>query len=260
MQCSKCGYVLGELDTECLRCRRAGGGAPPIARPGTAQVSSPLPAPAMSAPAASVPVVEEKECPRCGKATGIAASLCDKCGYEYRPEESRAERYQALLAEESRAAAPPSALQRTIPPYVSWSLIGVCLVAVLGASYAMLATPLIGRSDFQDSMDSPVIALRHPKPHRPAPLQSVTYKVTGTATQATVTYRGADAAAVSPPAPVPLPWTEAVKLKPGSALSLSAKPTDAGGTVQTEIDVDGAARKQSGTPGADGATSVTDTL
>ena len=265
MQCSKCGYVLADLETECLRCKRAGNGAVPTVRlqappVPTAQALAASAAPAPG-PAVTEPSAGEKECPRCGKATAPDATACDKCGYEYHPGESRAERYQALLAEESRTrAAPPPALHRTVSPYVSWGLIGVCLLAVFGAGYAMLVAPLLGRGDSQDAMDSPVITLHRHKPRHPVPLKTVSYKVAGTAAQATVTYRGADGSPVTLPAPVTLPWTQTVKLKPGSDLSLSARPSDAGGTVTTEIDVDDVARKQADSPAADGTTSVTDTL
>ena len=138
MQCSRCGYVLGEFETDCLRCKRTGGGTIPVTR---LQAAPALTAAGRPAGRAREPAGDEKECPRCGKATAGAAAACDKCGYEYRPGESQAERYQALLAEEARTPAPPPALQRTVSPYVSWGLIGVCLLAVLGASYAMLIDP-----------------------------------------------------------------------------------------------------------------------
>ena len=256
MQCSKCGYVLGEFETECLRCKRTGGGAIPVTR----LQAAPVLTAGATAGAVREPASDEKECPRCGKATGGAAAACDKCGYEYRPDESRSERYQALLAEEARTPASPPALHRTVPPYVSWGLIGACLLAVLGAGYSMLLTPLLGRSASQDSMASPVIFLHHRKPRHTGALRAVAYKVTGTAAQAIVTYRGEDGAPVTLPAPVALPWAETLKLKPGSDLSLSARPADANGTVVAEIDVDDVARKQADAVGPDGATSVTDTL
>ena len=256
MQCPKCGYVLGEFETDCLRCKRAGNGTIPVTR---LQVAPVLTAQAAT-PAMREPAADEKECPRCGKAADAGVAACDKCGYEYRPGESQAERYQALLAEEARTPAPTPALRRTVSPYVSWGLIGVCLLAVLGASYSMLAPPLAGRSAFQESMDSPVISLHRHKPRHAGALRAVAYKVTGTASQAIVTYRGEDGALVSLPVPVSLPWTEALKLKPGSDLSLSVRPAAADGTVVAEIDVDDVARKQSNTAGTDGATSVSDTL
>ena len=244
MQCPKCGYVMGEWETECLRCRRAGGDAPAVTPP---------------APAAPAVREEEKECPRCGKATPAGTTLCDKCGYEYQPEGGRAERYQALVAEEARAAA-PSALRRTVPPFVSWLLIAVCLLAMGGVGWKMFGGLVTGQ-DYEDSdIASPVALMaRHRAPHAGTAI-TVTYKVTGTVPQAVVAYRGADGVNVAPPEAVALPWTQALKFKSGASLALSAKPTVAGGTVTAEIDVDGVPRKQAATPGANGLTSVSATL
>ena len=114
MQCPKCGYVMGELDTQCLRCRGKG-----------LAVQTAPPPPSVTAQAMRE---EEKECPRCGKAARASVMLCDKCGYEYQPEVGRAERYQALVAEEARAAPPAVRLRQTLPPAASWSIIAVCLL------------------------------------------------------------------------------------------------------------------------------------
>ena len=96
--------------------------------------------------------------------------------------------------------------------------------------------------------------------HKSRRMHTATYKVMGTAAQAMVSYAGPDGKAVSPPAAVTLPWTQNVKAKIGTTLSLSALPAGAGGTVTSEIDVDGAARKQVSAPGADGQTTASATL
>jgi ribosomal protein S27AE len=240
MQCPKCGFIMSELDTECLRCKRSGGSAVAV--------------PAVTAQAMRE---EEKECPRCGKAALASATLCDKCGYEYQPDLSRAERYQALLAEEG-ALAPPSGLRRTIAPALSWSIIGACLLAIGGAGWGMFGGSLIG-SGAENVMDSPIITSHH-KAHHGVGIQAVTYNVTGTAAQAVITYRSADGALVATPAAVSLPWIETIRAKTGAHLSLAAKPSDQKGTVTVAIRVGGVTRKQADTPGANGLTTVNDTL
>lgn len=241
MQCSKCGFVMSDLDTECLRCQRTEGGV-------------------VAAPAATAQAMrqEEKECPRCGKATLASAMVCDKCGYEYQPDLSRAERYQARLAEEA-AAAPPSALRRAVSPALSWSIIGACLLAIGGAGWGMFGGSLTG-SSAENVMDSPVIMSHRHKTHHGTGIQSVTYMVTGTAAQAVVTYRGDEGTPLSSPAAVSLPWTQTIRAKAGSHLFLSARPSDQSKTVTVAIQVGGIVRKQAATPGADGLPSVADTL
>ncbi len=242
MQCSKCGFIMSELDPECLRCKRQaewGGGA------------------ALAAPAAPPPAAaEEKECPRCGKATSVSAATCDKCGYEYGADESRAERYQALLAQETQAT-PPGALRRTLPPELSWGIIGACLLVIGGAGWAMFGGSATG-SSAESTMDSPILVSHRHKPSLVG-IQNVTYSLTGTAAQAQVTYDNAKGTAEKP-ATVALPWTQTFKAKAGSHLSLSALPTAPHDTVTASISVNGVVQKQSDTPGADGKTTVEDTL
>jgi len=247
MQCPKCGYVLSELDPECLRCRR--GGQTVTAAPAQNAPQNPTPNPTLNPLAA-----EEKECPRCGKAAQAGATQCDKCGYEYRPDTSQAERYQALAAEEARVA-PPPALKRSVSPLVSWSAIGLCLAAALGGGWAMLG----GTAPVEDaSAAAPIVLARH---HRPRGTKPVTYKVTGASAQAVVTFRGADGTMVASPSAVALPWTQTVDARPGAVLSLSAIPADSGtGGLRCEIDVEGKARKQATTPDKDGMTVVSDKL
>jgi len=242
MQCQKCGFVMSELDTECLRCQRMGASA--VAAP--------------PEPVATLQYVNtgEKECPRCGKATTLSASVCDKCGYEYQPEGSAPERYQALLSEDTGVGS-ASSLRRTVSPALSWSIIGACLLAIGGAGWGMFGGSMTG-INAESVMDSPIIRSHHHKGLHG--LQTVTYSVTGTAAQAVISYRGADGAAVSLPAAVPLPWTETIKAKPGSGLSLSAQPSDGSGTASVSIQVGSVVRKQADTPGTDGLTTVADTL
>lgn len=244
MQCPRCGYEKSELDAECLRCQR--GGASVLSPP-----AAPDPPPIMAEPAT------EKECPRCGKATRADAPACDKCGYQYRPEDSPAERYQARLAEEARLSPPAgSALRRTVSPYLSWSVIGVCLLLMAGGAWLMLTASLPG-GDASDAGDA--VAVRAHRP-RPAPgTKPVLYQVSGTAARAMIAYRGADGSAVAPKDPVALPWTQTVDMKPGASLSLSAEPAG-GGTVTCAISVGGTLRKQAAKPGSDGLTIVSDTL
>ena len=246
MQCPKCGYIQGELETECLRCKQSAA-TPPAPQRVRLTARSPMTA-----------EMEEKECPRCGKATRGDAKVCDKCGYEYQADSSRSERYQALLAEEARTAPPPSALRRTVPPALSWSIIGASLLAIGVAGWAMFGAVITGED--ADSLDTaPITALR---PHKPRHVifHTVTYQVTGTAASAIVTYHGPDGAVIALPGSVPLPWTQAFKAKMGTLLSVSAKPSASPGTVTVEIDVDGVPQKQVATPNADGLTTASDTL
>ena len=245
MQCPKCGYVMGELDTQCLRCRGKG-----LA---VQTASAPPPAP-MTAQAMRE---EEKECPRCGKAANMGVMLCDKCGYEYQPEVGRAERYQALVAEEAQAAPPAVGLRQTLPPAAAWSIIAACLLAMGVAGWTMFGGLVTGQDYATGDISSPVAMVFHHKGHR---MHTVTYKVTGTAAQAVVAYSGADGTPVTPSATVALPWTQSVKAKIGAALSLAARPAGAGGTVAVEIDVDGTPRKQASAPGTDGQTTAGATL
>ena len=164
MQCPKCGYVMGELDTQCLRCRGKGlavqTAAPPVV---TAQAMR----------------EEEKECPRCGKAALASVTLCDKCGYEYQPEVGRAERYQALVAEEARTAPPAIGLRQALPQAASWSIIAACLLLIGLASYGRCFGGLVTGQDYATGdISSPISVVFHRKAHR---LHTVTYKVTGTA-------------------------------------------------------------------------------
>jgi len=239
MQCAKCGFVMTDLDAQCLRCKRQG------VQNGTAQsIPAVLPAAAL--------VTEEKECPRCGKATGIGAAVCDKCGYEYHAEGgSVAERYQALVAQEAPTAT-PAGLRQTLSPVVSWGIIGACLLVVLGAGWAIFGG--MATEGTAGTTDQPIVMRRHRKPKPLVGLQNVTYSVTGTAAQALVAYGD------TKPTTVDLPWTLTLKAKPGSHLLLSAAPVGAAGTVGISVKVNGLPRKQSYTPGTDGQTTVEDTL
>ena len=194
--------------------------------------------------------VAEKECPRCGKATRAAAAVCDKCGYTYPAEGSPAERYQAQVAEEARTV--PSALTQTVSPYLSWAVIGVCLLLMAGGAWLILTASLPGG----EAAGADEAILR--RSHRSA-TQSVTYQVTGTAARAMVAYRDASGQAEVPPEAVSLPWTQALAARSGADLSLSARPVG-GGTVTCTISTDGKIRKQAGTPSSDGLTTVSDTL
>lgn len=245
MQCAKCGFVMTELDTECLRCKRQG-----VQNGTAAPVSAPLPAVA--------PVVaEEKECPRCGKATGMGAAACDKCGYEYQSGGgSVAERYQARMVQEAPTVAPVG-LRRTLSPVVSWGIIAVCLLVVFGAGWAIFGG--IADEGTASTTDTPIVMRRHRKPKPLVGPQNVTYSVTGTAAQAFVTYGDATTTAAKPET-VALPWTLTVKAQPGTHLSLSAASADGTGTVGVSVKVNGTPRKQSYTPGTDGQTTVEDTL
>jgi len=100
--------------------------------------------------------------------------------------------------------------------------------------------------------------LRH-KPRRTA-AHSVTYKVAGTAAQAVVMYHTADGNLLALPESVPLPWSQTLKARSGTALLVSARPADPSGTVTVEIDVDGVPQKQPPTLGTDGRTTVSATL
>ncbi len=252
MQCPKCGFVMSELDTECLRCKRMGGNAAAAPARSVLTAAQPQTAQAMRD--------EEKECPRCGKATNASATVCDKCGYEYQPDVNRSERYQRLLAEEAQVAPPPSTLKKTVPAYVSWPIIGACLLAMCGAGWAMFGSSLTGEGEADSSVSSPIIMARHHKPHAGGAMHAVTYKVTGTARQAVVTYRGADGAPTPAPQTVDLPWIENFSAKTGTALSVSAKPAGGTGKVTVGIHADGVIRQQTDSPGADGLTAATDKL
>ena len=234
MQCPRCGDEI-EPDADCRRCQqtdllRSLAGDPEEA-------------------------VAEKECPRCGKATRADATVCDKCGYVYDAGGSPAERYQAELAEEVRTA-PPSALRRTVSPYLSWAVIGLCLLLMAGGAWLMLTASLPGG----DAAGADEAILR--RSHRPRPAAQtlpVTYRVTGTAARAMVAYRDTSGKAVAPPEAVSLPWTQTLDARFGTALSLSARPVG-GGTVACAISADGKVRKQAGTPDTDGLTTVSDRL
>lgn len=234
MQCPRCGYERAELDAECLRCKRGG---PPTA--------SAVSAPVLTAEAGPL----EKECPRCGKATRADASACDKCGYLYRPEDGPADPSHS-------GASGGSALRRTVSPYLSWSVIGVCLLLMAGGAWLMLTASLPGGD--APGADEAVA----PRAHRTRPAagtRPVTYQVSGTAPRAMVAYRGPDGVAVTPKDPVSLPWTQTLDVRPGASLSLSATP-DGGGTVSCAISVAGTVRKQAAKPDSDGLTVVSDTL
>jgi len=248
MQCPKCGYIVGDLETECLRCKRGGAIAePPAAR--TILALAEMPA--------------EKECPRCGKATGTDAALCDKCGYAYQTDDSRAERYQARLAEEARTAAPPpSALRRTLPPALSWSIIGASLLAIGVAGWAMFGGMITGEEGAETD-SSASVALRPYHKHRHAAPHNVTLKVAGTALLAAVTYRGQDGVVVSTSQSVPLPWTQSFQAKAGAPLAVAARPDDPANpaaVISVEIDVDGVPQAQTKAPDTDGLTRASATL
>ncbi len=237
MQCPRCGDEI-EPGAPCRRCQQAD-----LLRSlaGHTQVAA----------------VAEKECPRCGKATRADAAVCDKCGYIYGAAGSTAERYQAQLAEEARTAPPvPSALGKTVSPYLSWSVIGVCLLLMAGGAWLML-TASLPTGDATGAGEAIVLRSHHSR--SATGTEPVIYQVTGTAARAMIAYRDADGTAVSPPQAVSLPWSQTFDARPGTALSVSATP-NGGGTVACAISVDGKARKQSGTPDTNGLTSVNDTL
>ena len=244
MQCAKCGFVMAELDTECLRCKRQG-----VQNGTAASVSAASP---VSVPVAS----EEKECPRCGKATDMGAAVCDKCGYEYQAQGgSAAERYQAVLAQEAPTTA-PAGLRQTLPAAVSWGIISACLLVVLGAGWAIFGG--ITTEGNSDATGQPIVVRHHRKPRPLVSLQNVTYSVTGTAAQALVSY-GEASITTAKPITVDLPWTLTLKAKPGTSLRVSAAPVGTG-TIGVSVKVNGLPRKQSYVPGPDGQTTVEDTL
>lgn len=244
MQCPTCGYVLADLETECRRCKRKGAPA----------VAPPLERVRLTLSSASA----EKECPRCGKATEGDAAVCDKCHYEFQPDSSRSERYQALMVEEARSAPPPSTLRRTVPPVLSWSVIGASLLAIGVAGWVLFGGIITGE-DYGTNNAAPIVAL-HPHKSHHAAARVVTYKVTGTAAQALVTTRGADGVAPTSPLTVSLPWTQSFKARTGASLAVSAKSVDSGGTVVVEIDVDGVPQKQVPNIDADGLATLSETL
>lgn len=249
MQCPKCSYVMDDLETECLRCKRTNAGAVVAA-----------PHPAELPPLSELSAMPfEKECPRCGKATTAEAETCDKCGYEYHPDVNRSERYQALLAEEANLAAAPSALRRTVPPALSWSIIGASLLAIGIAGWAMIGDQLTGDGDSDSYAASPTAISRHHKPHHTV-LHTVTYQIAGTAARAIVTYTASDGVAVTVPNAVPLPWSQTFKAKLGTPLVVSAKASDPVGSVTIAIDVDGVPQKPAQTVDADGLLTAHDTL
>lgn len=234
MQCPRCGDEI-EPDTECRRCQQTELLRSLAGDPQTA--------------------VAEKECPRCGKATGVDAAVCDKCSYVYDAQDSPAERYQAELAEEARTA-PPLALSRTVSPYLSWAVIGVCLLLMAGGAWLMLTASLPG-GDAAGADE----AILH-RSHRPRPAAGTflaIYQVTGTAARAMVAYRDASGNAVAPPEAVSLPWTQTLDARSGTDLSVSARPVG-GGTVACAITVSGKIRKQADTPDRDGLTTASDRL
>ena len=236
MQCPRCGDEI-EPDAECRRC----------------QQTDLLRSLAGDTPAA----VAEKECPRCGKATRADAAVCDKCGYVYGAAGSTAERYQAQMAEEARTAPPaPLALGQTVSPYLSWSVIGVCLLLMAGGAWLML-TASLPSGDATGAGDA--ITRRSRRSRTAAGALPVTYQVNGTAARAMVAYRDADGKSVAPPEAVPLPWTQTLDARPGTSLSVSAEPSG-GGTVTCTITVSGKVRKQATLPDSDGLTAVSDTL
>ena len=240
MQCPKCGYVLADMETECRRCQQFG---VPAASPIPERVTLTL----------AVPETE-KECPRCGKATETEAAACDKCGYQFHPDSSRAERYQAQLAEEARTSPPQlSALRRTLPPALSWSIIGASILAIGVAGWGLFGGIITGDEmrSLSDS-NSDAAPLRRKSHHTAS--RSVTYKVAGTAAQAVIMYHTADGNLLALPESVPLPWSQTFKARVGTALLVSARPADPAGTVIVEIDVDGVPQKEAPTLSTDGRT------
>lgn len=247
MQCSKCGYVLADLETECRRCLQVG---PPAAALPSERVIMTL--------AASE---AEKECPRCGKATEVESTECGKCGYQFRPDSSRAERYQAQLAEEARTSPvlPPSALRRTLPPVLSWSVIGASILAIGVAGWGLFGGIITGEEMRSSSDSAPNAVPLRRKPHHTA-LHSVTYKVAGTAAQAVIMYHTADGNLLALPESVPLPWSQTFKARVGTTLLVSARPADPTGIVTVEIDVDGVPQTQVPTLGTDGRSTLSTVL
>lgn len=240
MQCPKCGYVLADMETECRRCQQVG---VPAAGPVAERMTLTLAAPET-----------EKECPRCGKATETEAAACDKCGYQFHPDSSRAERYQAQLAEEARTSPPQlSALRRTLLPALSWSIIGASILAIGVAGWGLFGGIITGDEMRSLSDSNSAAAPLRRKPHHTAS-RSVTYKVAGTAAQAVIMYHTSDGNLLALPESVPLPWSQTFKARVGTALLVSARPADPAGTVIVEIDVDGVPQKEAPTLSTDGRT------
>ena len=246
MQCPKCGYVLADMETECRRCQQVG-------------VPAASPIPDRIALTLAVPETE-KECPRCGKATEVEVTTCGKCSYQFHPDSSRAEQYQAQLAEEARTSPPqPSVLRRTLPPALSWSIIGASILAIGIAGWGLFGGLITGDEMRSLSDSTPNAApLRHRPLHTAS--RSVTYKVTGTAAQAVIMYHTADGNLLALPESVPLPWSQTFKARVGTELLVSARPADPTGTVIVEIDVDGVPQKQVPTLGTDGLATLSTTL
>ena len=155
---------------------------------------------ALAAPAAPLPAAaEEKECPRCGKATAVSAAACDKCGYAYGADESlrRALPGPAGPGDAGRPARRPAAHPAAGAKLGHHRRV---LLVIGGAGWAMFGGSATG-SSAESTMDSPIIVSHHHK----APLagvQNVTYSLTGTAAQAQVTY---DSAKGTPEKPATVP-------------------------------------------------------
>ena len=232
MQCPNCGYSMTALDDECLRCKQLG------ARPSVAVITT--------------AAVEEKECPRCGKAAGISVPACDKCGYVYGSERVREELAAALPAAppplELFTVEPQSALQKTVPPVLSWSIL---LATMAGAG--ILAWYMIGGADNYNAVDdadtasaSPTFHFRHHRHHKLLPAKAshmVAYQVTGTAASVNIAYFDASGATQKLMG-IALPWSQTFQAATGASLHVTAQAVSGTGTVAAEIDVDNTPRKQ----------------
>ena len=86
----------------------------------------------------------------------------------------------------------------------------------------------------------------------------VTYRVTGSARSALVTYSNDQGGTEQQT--VPLPWSWPMHVKKGAVLQVTAQSQDAAGDVTVDIDADGQNRKEARSSGAYAVASASDLM